>query len=494
MSDDQDADDADDAAFPPASLAYPEQRLRRADRLMGAGPEGRREAMLIYRELADMLIPEEPRDAARIAAIAATPSTVDARFESLFGRLAAVSPDPAQRTVALVAAGRIAAQRGDFHRAEAGLRRAVRQGGDAERQLESLHLLAILWLTQGREHEGLAAATAALNTGWRNPAADVYRRSHLVTARTAAEDWDGVLREAAAWQAACERVGGEPSLHSVALHASHACLRRGDPDGAQAWLARIRTEAAEPAHAEVIRPVLTLRTAQIAAAAGAVVRAADLAASVARTQRNESRTRADAIALAVEFLCASGAALRAAGFAEEWAKIVATQRDRLGTGIAIRHSVTIIAALAAAREADPHVVGVPLLRRIAASAADAVADRVEELVRSGADRDVPPLPAGDETLTRFRRARVARVAVLGAPPVAEATNASPALARIAAVVGDAPVVCPVCVCVDRPGADGIPRRLPVGHLIAHLPGTRISDAPCPECAASAAGGRPQQHP
>lgn len=493
MSDDNEDDAAlDDARAP--NLQYPEQRLRRADRLMGAGAEGRREAMLIFRELADLLIPEEPRDAARLARIAATPSTVDPHFEHLFGRLAAVSPDPAQRAAAFLAAGRIAAQRGDFHRAEAGFRRALRQDGDAADRIAALHLLTIAWLTQGREHEGLAAASAALEIRCPDAAARPFCRSHLVGARIAAEDWSGVLREVAEWETECEKLGVHAAAHTVAFHAAHACVRLGDADGAKAWLGRVRTEDAEPAHAEVLRPVVTLRTAQIAAASGAAVRAADLAASVARSPRNDLRTRADAIALAVEFLCASGAALRAAGFAEEWAKIVATERDRLGTGIAIRHSVTIIAALAAAQRTDPHVVGVPLLRRIAASAADAVADRVEELVRSGTDRDVPPLPAGDETLTRFRRARVARVAVLGAPPVAEATNASPALVRIAAVVGDAPVVCPVCVCVDRPGADGLPRCLPLGHLIAHLPGTRIADAPCSDCAAAANGGRPQQHP
>lgn len=473
--------DPDDS---PASLQYPEQRLRRADRLMERGPEGRREAMLIYRDLADMLSPEDPRDAARIARIAAAPSTVDERFESLFGRLAVVSDDPAQRAVALVAAGRIASQRGDFHRAEAGFRRALKHEQAADGRVETFQLLTTLFLAQGREHEGLAAATAASGVTCDAPVSAAYGLSHLIGARVAAEDWHGVLRDTAAWQAECDRLGIQPSLYSVAFHASHACVRLGDVPGATAWLARIRVDEVEPAHAAVLRPMVTLRTAQIAAASGAVPRAADLAASVARNRQNDVRTRADAIAFAAGFLCAAGATPRALGFAEEWLRIVTTGRDRVGAGIVIRHSSKILAALASATDA---LAPPDLLRGIARLLTTALADRAEEIVRHATDHDVPPLPPGDPALLAFRRTLAGRLGDRATVAPEAQRGEGDARARLAAALGAAPLVCRGCLCVLAPDAGAPAVRIPAGQLVAHLPGTRITDTPCAGCAADAAG-------
>ncbi|MCE9635107.1 MAG: hypothetical protein K8T90_05310 [Planctomycetes bacterium] len=445
-------------------------RLHLADQLMRGTKAHRREGMLIYRELIDHLRPDDPEGASRIVAVALAPGTVDPSFEALFGEVSAISADPDQVRATALAASQLAMQRGEFLRAEAALRRILRRADGAAQRIDALHRLGAVWMRQGMEHETTVASRTALDVPATQPEQLAYVHAHMLGSHGARQDWEAVLDELEQWERACAALPPEqdrPSSHTVALAASNAHLRRGDIAAAQAWLARIHPELADPAHAETLRPAVAFRAAGIAAATGERARAAEGALIVGRDERASDAVRVDALVLAMECLSQCGAAVRAAAAAEDWATLLHRARRRIGSGTAIRvvaRALPTVTSVTANRQVQD------LANRVAW---DAIADRIEELARHTEDVDVPPGPADEVPLRQFRHRFDLAPRSFAAPSADDH-----ATERALAVLGPAWRVCRTCLRVVR----GAGPPIPVGHLVNGLPGRRDDVASCSACA------------
>lgn len=469
----------------------PAERVRwldAADAATRVSLAARRNAVEVYRALADDVADDLGRDDARADARLRLLWEKDGRRDAIVARLAAratASRDPALAALAEVVAAECVAEAQDHERAEELLVAllARHRGAGTDVELRCASSLAEVYRRQGRDYETLILARRTLALAEARDRADFRAMAAFRLVETLAEldEWEAHAPALALFAAAMAQVGeraGEPLWFVLWAHRAEVAVREGD------------VEAADRAGAEL---EARSRRAPIGGRAHEWVPSLLTRVELAAGRLDAARARLDAIAadrarrtddaLLSEFLWARAARrpdVERTVATELLARLEQPPAGTRAAGRVLRATRELVAHFAAP-PADPDA-----LRRAYDVAGAAILERMAQLDR--ALRMVPELsvaePEDRRTLDRSRaRFQVEQAAVLDGVASVLARRLGGPRAPLPDFDRDGRYLRVCAWCRRVAMANGT--WLPVGHYLpSRLPsrgGLHLSHGICPDC-------------